>query len=90
MRRALAAVSAVVALAAPAAAYAGFSPNDPLAPRQWYIGKDRVFDSFDSFSVLPQLLTVRVAVLNDTLEHAFRTWHARFRPLEGPAASRAA
>jgi hypothetical protein len=32
-------------------------------------------------------LTVRVAVLNDTLEHAFRTWHASFRPLEGPVAS---
>jgi hypothetical protein len=35
-------------------------------------------------------LTVRVAVLNDTLEQAFRTWHAGFRPLEGPAASCAA
>jgi hypothetical protein len=27
-------------------------------------------------------LTVRVAVLNDTLERAFRSWHAGFRPLE--------
>jgi hypothetical protein len=35
-------------------------------------------------------LTVRVAVLNDTLEQAFRTWHASFRPREGPAASCAA
>ena len=35
-------------------------------------------------------LTVRVAVLNDTLEQAFRTWHASFRPLEGPAATCAA
>jgi subtilisin family serine protease len=70
MRRALAAVSAAVALAAPAAAYAGFSPNDPLAPRQWYIGKDRVFDSFDSFSVLPQLLTVRVAVIDSGVDQS--------------------
>ena len=35
-------------------------------------------------------LTVRVAVLNDTLEQAFRTWHASFRPLEVPVASFAA
>lgn len=68
MRRALAAVSAVVALAAPAAAYAGFTPNDPLAPRQWYIEKDRVFNAFDSFSVLPQLLTVRVAVIDSGVD----------------------
>jgi hypothetical protein len=40
-------------------------------------------------SVQP-FLTVRVAVLNNTLEEAFRTWHANFRPLEGPAASCAA
>jgi hypothetical protein len=32
-------------------------------------------------------LTVRVAALNDTLEQAFRTRHASFRPLEGPAAA---
>jgi hypothetical protein len=35
-------------------------------------------------------LTVRVAVLNDTLEQAFRSWHAGFRPLEGPTVSTAA
>jgi hypothetical protein len=35
-------------------------------------------------------LTVRVAVLNDTLEEAFRTWHASFRPLERQTASCAA
>jgi subtilase family protein len=64
----VAVASAVVALAAPAAAYAGFSPNDPLAQRQWYIEKDRVFNSFDSFSVLPQLLTVRVAVIDSGVD----------------------
>ncbi len=68
MRRALAAVSAAVALVAPAAAYAGFSPNDPLAQRQWYIEKDRAFDAFNSFSVLPQLLTVRVAVIDSGVD----------------------
>jgi hypothetical protein len=35
-------------------------------------------------------LTVRVAVLNDTLEQAFRSWHTGFRPVERPSESRAA
>jgi hypothetical protein len=35
-------------------------------------------------------LTVRVAVLNDTLEQTFRSWHVGFRPVEGSAASCAA
>jgi hypothetical protein len=35
-------------------------------------------------------LMVRVAVLNDTLEQAFRSWHAGFRPVEASAASCAA
>jgi hypothetical protein len=68
MRRALTGVFAVIALAAPAAAYAGFSPNDPLAQKQWYIEKDRAFNAFDSFNVLPQLLTVRVAVIDSGVD----------------------
>ena len=68
MRRALTGVFAVIALAAPAAAYAGFSPNDPLAQKQWYIEKDRAFSAFDSFNVLPQLLTVRVAVIDSGVD----------------------
>ncbi len=68
MRRLVAAVTVAVALGAPAAAFAGFSPNDPLAQRQWYIARDRVFDSFDSFNVLPQLLTVRVAVIDSGVD----------------------
>jgi subtilisin family serine protease len=68
MRRALVAVSAVIALVAPAAAYAGFSPNDPLAQKQWYLDKDRAFSAFDSFNVLPQLLTVRVAVIDSGVD----------------------
>jgi hypothetical protein len=35
-------------------------------------------------------LTARVAVLNDTLEQVFRSWHAGFRPLESPSAPCAA
>ena len=37
--------------------------------------------------IVQPFLTVRVAVLNNTLEEAFRTWHASFRPLERRAAS---
>ena len=68
MRRALTGVFAAIALVAPAAAYAGFSPNDPLAQKQWYIEKDRAFNAFDSFNVLPQLLTVRVAVIDSGVD----------------------
>ena len=32
-------------------------------------------------------LTVRVAVLNETLEPVFRSWHAGFRPVEGARAA---
>jgi subtilisin family serine protease len=70
MRRALVAVSALIALAAPVAAYAGFSPNDPLAQKQWYLEKDKAFNAFDSFSVLPQLLTVRVAVIDSGVDQS--------------------
>jgi hypothetical protein len=31
-------------------------------------------------------LTVRIAVLNDTLEQTFRSWHAGFRPVDGTVA----
>ena len=32
-------------------------------------------------------LPVRVAVLNETLEEAFRSWHAGFMPVEGSCAA---
>jgi hypothetical protein len=32
-------------------------------------------------------LTVRVTVLNETREQAFRSWHAGFRPVEGSCAA---
>jgi subtilisin family serine protease len=54
-------VAAAAVLAAPVAARAAFSPNDPLAPRQWYLAQDRVFNAFDD---LPLLKPVRVAVID--------------------------
>jgi subtilisin family serine protease len=53
------------ALAAPAVALAGFTPNDPLASRQWYLTQDRVFNAFD---VLPALKPVRVAVIDSGVD----------------------
>jgi subtilisin family serine protease len=65
MRRALALVAAAVALAAPAAALAATLPNDPLAPRQWYLGRDRALDIFDAAK---QLFAVRVAVVDSGID----------------------
>jgi len=59
------AISAAVALVVPVAAQAGFNPNDPLAPKQWYLSQDRVFDAFD---VLPVLKPVRVAVIDSGVD----------------------
>jgi subtilisin family serine protease len=42
-----------------------FAPNDPLAPRQWYLAKDR---AFDSWSELPDLPAVRVAVIDSGID----------------------
>jgi Subtilase family len=66
-RKKTAAVLAVAAaLAAPVtAAYAGFTPNDPLLPRQWYLTQDRVFNAFN---VLPQLKIVKVAVIDSGID----------------------
>ena len=58
-------VAVAAALAAAAAAQAAFTPNDPLAPRQWYLTQDRVFSAFD---VLPQLKPVRVAVIDSGVD----------------------
>ena len=61
MRKAVTAIAAAAMLVAPAAALAGFTPNDPLASRQWYLAQDKVFNAFD---VLPLLRPVRVAVID--------------------------
>jgi len=40
-------------------------PNDPLAPRQWYLGRDRALDIFDAAK---QLFPVRVAVIDSGID----------------------
>ena len=65
MRKLAAAVSAAALLAAPVAARAAFTPNDPLAPKQWYLAQDRVFNAFDD---LPLLKPVRVAVIDSGVD----------------------
>jgi serine protease len=65
VRRALAAGAAAVALAAPATAAAFTPPNDPLVPRQWYLGRDRALDIFDAAK---QLLPIRVAVIDSGID----------------------
>jgi subtilisin family serine protease len=57
--------AAVAALAGPAAALAASAPNDPLAQRQWYLGRDRAFDVFDAAQ---QLLGIRVAVIDSGVD----------------------
>jgi serine protease len=53
------------ALAAPAVAAAASAPNDPLAPRQWYLTRDRALDVFDATQ---QLFAVRVAVIDSGVD----------------------
>ena len=66
MRRMLAAGLAVAALAAPAAAAAAVAlPNDPLAQRQWYLGRDRALDVFDAAK---SLFPVRLAVIDSGID----------------------
>ena len=64
MRKLAAGIFTAAALAVPAAALA-FTPNDPLASRQWYLTQDRVFNAFD---VLPLLKPVRVAVVDSGVD----------------------
>ena len=69
MRRLAAAAAATgLALAGSAAAAraAGFVPNDPLAPRQWYLSQDHAFDFWPS--PLPPLAPVRVAVIDSGID----------------------
>jgi len=60
VRRLLVAGAAALALVVPSGAQA-FSPNDPLASRQWYLTQDKTFDAFNLLPVLP---SVRVAVID--------------------------
>jgi subtilisin family serine protease len=65
VRRALAAAALAAALAGPAAAAAATLPNDPLAGRQWYLGRDRALDVFDAAK---SLFPVRVAVIDSGID----------------------
>src|SRR5205823_3369451 len=70
VKRLAAAVAATgLALAGSAAAAgAGFVPNDPLAPRQWYLAADHAFDFWPT--PLPPLPSpgVRVAVIDSGID----------------------
>lgn len=65
MRRALVLGVLAATLLAPAAAAAVTLPNDPLAQRQWYLGRDRALDIFDAAK---QLFPVRVAVIDSGID----------------------
>jgi len=68
VKRVLALAAAVAAVVVPAAATAAIAPpNDPLAPRQWYLGRDRALDVFDAAK---QLFLVRVAVIDSGVDAA--------------------
>ncbi len=56
--------ASIALLAVPAAAQA-FTPNDPLAAKQWYLTQDR---AFDAFNFLPLLPSVRVAVIDSGVD----------------------
>jgi hypothetical protein len=77
VKRALALAALAAALAAPAAS--AFSPNDPLAQRQWYLGRDRALDVFNAAA---QLTAVRVAVIDSGVDQSHpelkgRIWAAK-------------
>jgi len=84
VRRA-AAVAALALVLAPAAAAAltsaSFTPNDPLAPRQYYLNQDHAFDAFGPD--LPVLNPVRIAIIDSGLDGGHpefprsRIWQAR-------------
>jgi subtilisin family serine protease len=65
--RRLAAVAALLLLTvvATASARSLFSTNDPLAPRQWYLQRDK---AFDFWTALPQLTPIKVAVIDSGLD----------------------
>jgi Subtilase family len=76
---------ALALLLAPAAlglpSRAAFTPNDPLAPKQYYLGQDHAFDAFGTD--LPVVNPVRVAIIDSGLDGGHpefprqRIWQAR-------------
>src|SRR5207244_3567320 len=71
LTRAAAAAAALALLAAGAAAAAagraGFVPNDPLAPRQWYLAQDKAFDAWPELPTLPGA-GVKVAIVDSGID----------------------
>ena len=80
-----AAIAALALALAPAAAAvpfrAGFTPTDPLAPKQYYLAQDHAFDAFPND--LPVLNPVRVAIIDSGIDGGHpefprsRIWQAR-------------
>jgi subtilisin family serine protease len=73
-RAALAAVGMALFLPGVVAARPGFTPSDPLAPRQYYLTQDHAFDAFGD--ALPILNPVRVAIIDSGLDKS----HPEFQP----------
>lgn len=84
MRRAAAAAALALVVSPAAGAFAAratFTPSDPLAPRQYYLGQDHAFDAFGP--ELPVVNPVRVAIIDSGLDGGHpefprsRIWQAR-------------
>ena len=83
MRTALAVAMALVLAptALALAARSGFTPSDPLAPRQYYLAQDHAFDAFGP--ELPVVNPVRIAIIDSGLDGGHpefprqRIWQAR-------------
>lgn len=65
-RAALAALTVALAVPLPAAARATYTPPDPLAVKQYYLGQDHAFDAFGD--TLPVLNPVKVAIIDSGLD----------------------
>jgi hypothetical protein len=53
----------------------GFTPTDPLAPKQYYLAQDRAFDAFPG--ELPVLNTVKVAIIDSGIDGAHPEFKGR-------------
>ena len=66
----IAAAAALALLLAPSALAlplrAGYTPNDPLAPRQYYLVQDHAFDAFGPD--LPDVTPVRIAIIDSGID----------------------
>ena len=45
-----------------------FTPNDPLAKKQWYLGAIRAFDTWPVWPIRPSLGSVKVAVIDSGID----------------------